>query len=648
MSLDAAAFEWRRVSETRHSVGRAAGAVKALPIALAAALLGAGSPAIRLQVVASTSQPGVVGYRDPLGAVSPDGTLLAFTSGRHLRLRRLEGGPVSELGPADRNLTHIAWLPDSRRLASYGRNPDTDEAGWILHDVMAGSREPLWPHRLGTSRQRQLAWSHDGTSVGVALRDAATDLVRLGVDGSVKESAPSPLRLSFPAPSPDGRTVACLALVDGRPRLSLPCGAAPGAEAPEAYGPMAFSPDGAHLYYSTPNDAGTLDLWSRSLGDGRAERLTSFTRDAYAPSVTRAGDVLFKLQEYAVHVATVPSAGGAVTPLASFQSETPSWHPDGRQIGITYGTWRRMVDDFRYPDIAQDLGILSLDRPRPASAPARVVSATSSEDQGLCWSPNGRFIALHSHLGPADDVFLMPADLSRPPRQISTGGSETGWPRWSPDGRFIAFTTDVAVSAHGIPSWERPRERNAILLIGIDQVTGEVKEAQRQVVLSEFEGQPLHVEWAPDSERLFFDSNDGGDRRSLNVVPRGGGHVTRLHRFDSEQAFSGIGVSPDGRSLSFVAPARDGFYQIFVVPSTGGTAVQVTSPDPQDPAVILAGRTDDRPHGLALRDPAPGPEAALKLVHPAARGRAPVVEAEPTLMADPFAIARPTAPASTS
>jgi len=212
----------------------------------------------------------VVGYRDPLGAVSLDGTLLAFTSGRHLRLRRFEGGPVSDLGPADRNLTHIAWLPDSRHLVSYGRNPETGEASWLLHDVGTGSREPLWRDQPGTSRLRQLGWVADGTSVGVALRDAVTDLVKLAADGTVLEATPSLLRLSFPAPSPDGRTVACLALVDGRPRLSLPCGKDPGQDAPAAYGPVAFSPDGASLYYSTPNEGGTLDLWSRSLRDGHA------------------------------------------------------------------------------------------------------------------------------------------------------------------------------------------------------------------------------------------------------------------------------------------------------------------------------------------------------------------------------------------
>ncbi|HVQ31358.1 MAG TPA: hypothetical protein VMV21_17315, partial [Vicinamibacteria bacterium] len=148
------------------------------------------------------------------------------------------------------------------------------------------------------------------------------------------------------------------------------------------------------------------------------------------------------------------------------------------------------------------------------------------------------------------------------------------------DGRFIVFTTDSAhlqPAARGLPSWERPRERNALVLIGVDQESGTVREEQREVPLEAFAGQPLHVEWGPDSGHLYFDSNDGGDRRSLNVVGREGGRVTRLHAFESEEGFAGIGLSPDGRSIAFVAPARDGFAQIFVVPSAGGPPVQVTS-----------------------------------------------------------------------
>jgi hypothetical protein len=103
-------------------------------LALTAVMAGAAAPATgndeRLRYVATASQPGIVGYRDPLGVVSPDGAWLAYTEGRHLRVRRVEGGAVAELLPSDRNLTHLAWLPDARRLASFGRNPDTGESGW--------------------------------------------------------------------------------------------------------------------------------------------------------------------------------------------------------------------------------------------------------------------------------------------------------------------------------------------------------------------------------------------------------------------------------------------------------------------------------------------------------------------------------------
>ena len=37
-------------------------------------------------------------------------------------------------------------------------------------------------------------------------------------------------------------------------------------------------------------------------------------------------------------------------------------------LGITYGTWRRVVDDAKYPDIAQEAGIIAVDPASPAIA----------------------------------------------------------------------------------------------------------------------------------------------------------------------------------------------------------------------------------------------------------------------------------------
>ena len=135
--------------------------------------------------------------------------------------------------------------------------------------------------------------------------------------------------------------------------------------------PIAFSPDAATVYVSFANGSGTLDLWAAPSGGGRARRLTSFARDTYAPTVSGDGSVLFKVQSYRTTVAVAAASGGASRPLATFQSETPSWDPSGRFLGITYGTWRRVVDDAHYPDIAQDAGIIPLDPDNPRRLPHR-------------------------------------------------------------------------------------------------------------------------------------------------------------------------------------------------------------------------------------------------------------------------------------
>jgi hypothetical protein len=71
-------------------------------------------------VADTASQPGPVLYRDPLGVISPDGEWFACTEGSRVRARRLSGGPVCELGPAERFVSHLSvhaeWAPDGERL----------------------------------------------------------------------------------------------------------------------------------------------------------------------------------------------------------------------------------------------------------------------------------------------------------------------------------------------------------------------------------------------------------------------------------------------------------------------------------------------------------------------------------------------------
>ena len=96
----------------------------------------------RLQYVTTAHQAGPVGYRDPVGAVSPDGVWLAYVSNRHLFLHRIEGSSTTELLPADNTKGTVIWFPDSRSLAvvevPFGASPQ-----WFRYDVATGKREAL-------------------------------------------------------------------------------------------------------------------------------------------------------------------------------------------------------------------------------------------------------------------------------------------------------------------------------------------------------------------------------------------------------------------------------------------------------------------------------------------------------------------------
>jgi Tol biopolymer transport system component len=291
--------------------------------------------------------------------------------------------------------------------------------------------------------------------------------------------------------------------------------------------------------------------------------------------VARSGTLLFKRSDYRTFVAAVPANGGSVTPLALFQSMTPSWSPKGDQVALTFGSWRRVMDDFHYPDIAQDIGLISSAGPTPALAPARVVLASPSEDQGLCWSPNGKWMVLHSHKDLSDDLWIQPADGSGEPKLLTHFGraSETDWPRWSADGKWVV----VAAYKHG----ERP-QRHVLYLIGVDQATGSTTQAPREVALEGFAEEITHAEWMPESDRIVFQAFRGNNRQTIYVVSRSGGRPTPLFHFQSEQHVAGISVSPDGQWIAYVAPASDGYLQLFRVRLAANNSSEQLTFDPSN------------------------------------------------------------------
>src|SRR6266436_3950491 len=97
-----------------------------------------------LQYLTTAHQAGPVGFRDPIGAVSPDGVWLAYISNRHLFLHRIEGSWTTELLPAEQRKAAVRWLPDSMHIAVM-ETPFNATPGWFRYDIKTGIREPMEP-----------------------------------------------------------------------------------------------------------------------------------------------------------------------------------------------------------------------------------------------------------------------------------------------------------------------------------------------------------------------------------------------------------------------------------------------------------------------------------------------------------------------
>ena len=131
-------------------------------------------------------------------------------------------------------------------------------------------------------------------------------------------------------------------------------------------------------------------------------------------------------------------------------------------------------------------------------------------------------------------------------------GSSLGRPTWSPDGTALAFETDsgiVNASANGL-----------------DPVT----------IVS---GEAHNPAWAPDINRIAFDSPSQPDGPGIFIVTLGSGApvVTRLTTGDDHAPT----WSPDGSQIAFSRGAEDSAEQdIFVVNADGSGLIQLTT----DPA----------------------------------------------------------------
>jgi Tol biopolymer transport system component len=370
-------------------------------------------------------------------AWSPDDNMMAYGDGSNLMVAKADGSEprrIARLNDSEDAMKPV-WSPDQSHLRFTRLNRSTHISsiweisidGKNLHRLL-----PDWTSAPADSGRRAEGdccghWTADGKYFIFQAQEQLWALPRSGMLGSAAKPVQltfSPMSLSAPIPSADGKSLFCIGSTkrgelrhyDVKAGQFAPYLGGISAEYP------AFSKDGQWVaYVSFPEGI----LW-RSKVDGSERRQLTFPPDyAMLPRWSPDGQtILFSAvaPDRTIWLSLISREGGSPKPLlpnGPQPQKSATWSADGGKIAFG-GNSRDPESLIRILDVAS----------------SQVTTIPGS--QGLYsprWSPEGRFLAALS--GDLRRVMLFDFQKKQWTALATTG--TLNWPAWSHDSRFLYF-----------------------------------------------------------------------------------------------------------------------------------------------------------------------------------------------------------------
>ena len=516
--------------------------------------------------------------------VSADGRSALFGARFGQALYRLETGAEADAtytGGMDRVDGAVFLETDLLRLGTIG-----DESGWFL-----GTDEPGWtslpadainprfsPDGTRVAYSRGTGGVGDGIYVGTPTR---AQLYEVGSTVNAVGWSPDARYVFTTVAGEDGLST-LLRLDTETEEIST---IAEGLDTPWRFNSIAAAPDGRSLFLSlggaTPPDPEDrhrpeanrdLDIYELDLETGAlTPRVQSPGDDLYP--VIAGEDLFWTHNDFQDDVVVLPIDGGESRVVVP-DAQIPYWSHDGSQIAYTYGGWR--VANWA---LNLDAGVVDVDsQARPTSGPEPIVVGYH-EDFTPAWSPDGRWIAYHSHRSPTpvasysgpgstDDIYLRRPDLGMEAEiRLTDFGWEVGMADWSPDGTRLVFD-----------SWERGGARGVSRpwIATIDPESGALVGVERLMLPDELVG-TLLAGWSPAGDLIAAVERIDGPRQAMWLIRADGTGGRRSFEFEAS-TYGGVDWTPDGGSLVYGA-TTGGRMHLFSRSPDGGLAVQLTHGD---------------------------------------------------------------------
>jgi len=386
-------------------------------------------------------------------AWSPDGNMLAYTSGGNLYLARRDGSMPRRLATLPGKTEAVRWSLDGKQLRlivmERKLTPESSRL-WavelehpIPRPVLPGWSRP--PHDYELSGQ----WAPNGDFfVFAAVHEGIPGLFAIREPRTLFDMGPSsPMRLTTsteavyaPAMSPDGKKVFAVVekslrgeLIRYEPKAGqfVTWPGMPGLSA----GHVAFSPDGREAAYATYPE---FNLWKMKADGTEKRQLTFGTSKAAMPQWSPDGRRIAFMgwdgdENRPTKIRIIPAEGGPIAEPVTWPDwqGIPTWTPDG--TALIFG------ENAHFNPIPPTCALHRFDF--KTGQTSDLPNTTGLWTARAC--PTGRYIAATTR----DNSKLVLDDMqtARVTDLASFSGSKVGDnPTWSKDGKFIYIDAPLA------------------------------------------------------------------------------------------------------------------------------------------------------------------------------------------------------------